>query len=158
MTNEPSELSESRGAMVPAVILAQTGFFGQLTPHQIERVAALSTVQDCDEGQQVYRIGDPANVVYVLLRGMVRHSIGFGGRNASVGDILRRGEVFGWAALTPSCNVRIATASCLSPCSFLAIDGAGLIALMEQDHTLGYRLMAQLNRLITGTLTAFAGG
>ena len=152
MTNELSD------AMVPTVILAQTGFFGELTPRQLERVAALSKVQDCDEGQQVYRIGDPAKVIYVLLRGMVRHSIGFGGRNASVGDILRRGEVFGWAALTPSCNVRIATASCLTSCRFLAIDGAGLIGLMEEDHTLGYRLMKQLNRLITGTLTAFAGG
>ena len=152
MTNEFTE------AMAPAVILSQTGFFSELTPSQLERVAALSQVRDCDEGQQVYRIGDPANLVYLLLRGMVRHSIGYGGRNASVGDILRRGEVFGWAALTPSCNVRIATASCLSPCRFLVIDGAGLIGLMEQDHTLGYRLMTQLNRLITGTLTAFAGG
>ena len=152
MTNEITE------SMAPAVILSQTGFFGELTPSQLERVAAMSEVRDCDEGQQVYRIGDPANLVYVLLRGMVRHTIGFGGRNASVGDILRRGEVFGWAALTPSRNVRIATASCLSPCRFLVIDGAGLIGLMEQDHTLGYRLMTQLNRLITGTLTAFAGG
>ena len=152
MTNEFTE------AMAPAVILSQTGFFSDLTPSQLERVAALSEVRDCGQGQQIYRIGDPANLVYVLLHGMVRHTIGFGGRNASVGDILRRGEVFGWAALTPTCNGRIATASCLSPCRFLVIDGAGLIALMEQDHTLGYRLMTQLNRLITGTLTTFAGG
>ena len=152
MTNELTD------AMAPAVILSQTAFFGELTPAQLERVAALSKVQDCDEGQQVYRIGDPAHLVYVLLRGMVRHSIGYRGRNASVGDILRRGEVFGWAALTPTCNVRIAAATCVTPCRFLAIDGVGLIALMEQDHTLGYRLMTQLNRLITGTLTAFAGG
>ena len=152
MTNDLTD------AMAPADVLAQTGFFGELTPAQLERVAALSKAQDCDEGQQVYRIGDPANLVYVLLRGMVRHSIGYGGRNASVGDVLRRGEVFGWAALTPTCNVRIATATCLTPCRFLAIDGAGLIGLMEQDHTLGYRLMTQLTRLITGTLTAFAGG
>ena len=71
---------------------------------------------------------------------------------------MRRGEVFGWAALTPSCNLRIATASCLTPCSLLAVDGAGLMAHMEQDHTLGYRVMTQVTRLITSTLTAFAGG
>ena len=142
----------------PCGLLAQTNFFGRLTPSQLERVAALSTVQDCEAGQQVYRVGDPANEVYVLVHGTVRHAIGFGGRNASVGDILRRGELFGWAALTPPRNVRIATASCLAPCRFLVIDGAGLVGLMEQDHTLGYRLMTQLNRLITGTLTSFAGG
>ena len=49
-------------------------------------------------------------------------------------------------------------ASCLSRCDMLAVDGVGLLNLMEQDHTLGYRLMTQLTRLITGTLTAFASG
>jgi toluene monooxygenase system ferredoxin subunit len=66
--------------------------------------------------------------------------------------------VFGWAAMTPSCNHRLATASCVTPCAFLSINGERLIALMEQDHTLGYRLMTQLSSLITGTLSAFAGG
>ena len=32
------------------------------------------------------------------------------------------------------------------------------MAHMEQDHTLGYRVMTQVTRLITSTLTAFAGG
>ena len=44
-----------------------------------------------------------------------------------------------------------------TPCS-LDTDGVGLMKLMEQDHTLGYRLMTQLTRLVTGTLTAFASG
>jgi CRP-like cAMP-binding protein len=152
MNTEPVE------TLTPALILSQTGFFRELTPSQIDRVVALSEMLHFEEGQQVYRISEPAKAIYVLVRGTVRHSIGFGGRNANAGDILRRGEVFGWAALTPSCNQRIATASCLTPCSFLAIDGPGLLRLMEQDHTLGYRVMSQLNRLITGTLTAFAGG
>ena len=148
----------TNAAETPCELLSQTNFFGRLTPSQLDRVAALSRVLDCEAGQQVYRVGDPASEVYVLVHGTVRHAIGFGGRNASVGDILRRGELFGWAALTPPRNVRIATVACLAPCRFLVIDGAGLIGLMEQDHTLGYRLMTQLNRLITGTLTSFAGG
>ena len=150
--------TQTNAAETPGRLLSQTHFFGGLTPSQLERIAGLSTLLECEAGQQVYRVGDPADRVYVLAHGTVRHAIGFGERHASVGDILRRGELFGWAALTPPRNVRIATASCLTPCRFLVIDGAGLIALMEQDHTLGYRLMTQLNRLITGTLTSFAGG
>lgn len=150
--------NQTAAAMTPFVILSQTGFFQDLTPDQLRSVAALSCMQECSQGQQIYNIGEPANMVYVLRRGMVRLAIGLGNRNASAGDILRRGEVFGWAALTPASSLRIATASCLTPCRFLAIDGAGLIGLMEDDHTMGYRLMIQLNRLITGTLTAFAAG
>ena len=157
----PSETTETTGMTeqtTPCQILALTQFFGQLTPHQLERVAALGTLRDCAAGQQVYRVGDPATEVYVLVHGSVRHAIGFGGRHASVGDTLRRGELFGWAALTPPHQVRIATACCQSPCRLLVIDGAALLVLMEGDHTLGYRLMKQLNRLITGTLTSFAAG
>jgi CRP-like cAMP-binding protein len=150
--------SDATEAMTPFGILQQTAFFGDLNPAQLERVARLSEMQNCAESDKVYGIGDPARSVYVLVRGMVRLAVGLGERNASAGDILRRGEVFGWAAMTPSCSLRIATASCVTPCSFLAIDGAALIELMEADHTLGYRLTTQLNRLITSTLTAFAGG
>lgn len=145
-------------ATTPGGILSQTDFFQGLTPGQIDRVAAVSKMQQFEGGHQVYRIGEPAKAVYVLVAGTVRMAIGFGGRNAKAGDIVRRGDVFGWAALTPGCNQRIATASCLSPCDILAVDGVALMNLMEQDHTLGYRLMTQLTRLITGTLTAFAGG
>ena len=148
----------SATAMTPFVILSHTDFFHDLTPEQLRRVAGLSCMQDCSQGQLIYNIGEAASTVYVLVHGMVRLAIGRGNRNASAGDILRRGEVFGWAALTPASSVRIATASCLTSCSFLAIDGAGLIELMDADHTLGYHLMTQLNLLITGTLTAFAAG
>ncbi len=150
--------TESAKALTPVEILSQTGFFRLLSAPQLEAVAGFSEMQEKDEGASVYRMGEPAKSMYVLVHGTVRMAIDFSGRNTSAGDILRRGEVFGWAALTPSCNSRIATASCLSACTFLVIDGAGLLSLMEQDHTLGYRVMTQLTKLITGTLTAFAGG
>ena len=117
---------QTHAAETPCGLLSQTNFFGRLTPTQLDRVAALSSVQDCEAGQPVYRVGDPADKVYVLVHGTVRHAIGFGGRNANVGDILRRGELFGWAALTPPRNVRIATASCLAPCRFLQKTGVCL--------------------------------
>jgi CRP-like cAMP-binding protein len=150
--------SEAAESLTPVAILRQTAFFRDLNPNQLEQVAALSEMQARAEMDQVYCIGEPAQSVYVLVRGMVRLAVGLGERKASAGDILRRGEVFGWAAMTPTCSLRIATASCVTPCSFLAIDGAALLRLMEADHTLGYRLATQLNRLITSTLTAFAGG
>lgn len=152
MTEDPTELLNA------TAVLAQTGFFRELTPAQIEAVAALSHFLDCEEGEQLYRIGQPATLVYVLVAGTVRLAVGLGVRNARAGDILRRGDLFGWAAMTPHCNLRIASAACLSACTFLAIDGAGLVHLMDSDHTLGYRLMCRLNDLISGTLTAFAGG
>ena len=152
MTNQLADTA------TPSDILSQTQFFQGLTPAQIDHVAAVSERQQFDVGDQVYRIGESAKAIYVLVDGTVRMAIGFGGRNANAGNMVRRGDVFGWAALTPGCNQRIATASCQSPCDILAVNGIALLNLMEQDHTLGYRLMTQLTQLITGTLTAFASG
>lgn len=145
-------------ALTPSKVLSKTAFFAGLTAEQLDLVSNISRLRECAEGCQIYCIGETAKTLYVLIDGMVRFAIGYGNRNASAGDILRRGQVFGWAALTPSANLRVATASCLTPCTVLTIDGDGLIALMEQDHTLGFRIMKQLIILITGTLTAFAAG
>lgn len=139
-------------------IFSETQFFSGLSDEQILLVSSISRVEKCKEGHRIYKIGERADKLYVLIDGMVRFAISSGNRDASAGEILRRGQVFGWAALTPSSNVRIATASCLTSCSLLAIDGDRLLRLMEDDHTLGYRLMNQLVILITGTLTAFAAG
>jgi len=139
-------------------IVAATGFFAELTPAQRERVAALGRIETYRQDGQIYDIGDAATDFYVLVDGMVRFSIGLGNRRAAAGQVLRRGEVFGWAALVEQAPKRIASASCISPCSVLAINGDQLLLLMEADHSLGYRLMKQLNALITGNLTAFASG
>jgi len=142
----------------PIDVLSRAGFFCALTVEQLERVCAISHLEEWAEGCHIYKHGDTARYFYVLADGMVRFAIGFGGRDAAAGDILRRGKVFGWAALTPGAKSRIATASCVTPCTVLAIDGDALIELMEQDNALGYQLMKQLNLLITGTMSAFAAG
>jgi toluene monooxygenase system ferredoxin subunit len=139
-------------------VLGEAAFFRDLDDAQRRAVLALSEIEERDAGEHFYRIGEPAQNFYVLMSGIVRLNIALDQRHASAGDILRRGQVFGWAALTPSANQRIATAACVTSASVLTIDGAGLVALMDRDHTLGYQLMRQLVLLVTGTLTACAAG
>ena len=139
-------------------VLSEAPFFADLSDRQRSAVLELGAIEDREAGEHFYRIGEPAKNFYVLARGIVRLTIGLDQRNATAGDILHRGEVFGWAALTPNANRRIATAVCLTPASVLALDGKGLLALMDQDHTLGYYLTRQLILVVTGTFTACAAG
>src|SRR5438477_302301 len=94
----------------------------------------------------------------VLADGMLRFTLGLGKRDTSAGDIIRRGEVFGWAPLVEGHARRIATAYCLTACEVVAIDGAALNRLMEADSDLGFRLMKKLAVLLTSELVAFAAG
>lgn len=141
-----------------STILAHTAFFAELTPQQLHRVSQLARIEEYPQASCIYGLGDVAADFYVLVDGMVRFTIGLGTRQTHAGQILKRGEVFGWAAVMEGAQKRIASALCITPCTALAITGDQLLILMEQDHSLGYRIMKQLNVLITGNLTAFASG
>ena len=139
-------------------LLSETAFFSGLARSQLEAVALISRVESYAQDAPIYALGESAENLYVLVDGMVRFTIGLGQRRTNAGQVLQRGAVFGWAALVDSAPTRIATALAITPCTALAIDGEQLTIMMDEDHTLGYRLMRQLNELITGNLTAFASG
>lgn len=141
-----------------ARVLAQAHFFSGLTEAQRERVAALGHPRSFPQDTRIYTIGDAVDNFYVLADGMVRFTLGLGKRETSAGDIIRRGDVFGWAPLVEGHPRRIATAYCLTPCDVVAIDGAALAALMDGDTALGYALLKKLAVLLTSELTSFAAG
>jgi toluene monooxygenase system ferredoxin subunit len=142
----------------PLAILEQARFFSGLARGELARVGALARLERYPQDTRIYTLGDPAEDFYVLAEGMVRFTLGVGGRETSAGEIIRPGEVFGWAALVEGTQRRIATAYCLTPCEVLALPGARLLALMEEDHGLGYCLMKQLAILLTRELKTFAAG
>jgi CRP-like cAMP-binding protein len=139
-------------------MLARSSFFSRFSAEQRARIIAIAKRVFLPQGRQVYTVGEPARTFYVLLDGTILFSLAVGNRQASAGQIIGNGEVFGWGALIESGQKRIANAVATSPCTALAIDGDELIALADADHSLGYALMRTLNTIITGTLTAFAAG
>ena len=94
----------------------------------------------------------------MLVRGIVRFNLALGNRTASAGEIIRTGEFFGWAALIRSAQSRIATASCMTSCSVVAIEGEALLNRMDRDHSLGYAIMSRVSLLIASTITALVTG
>ena len=141
-----------------AGFLDRARFFSGLDKAQLERVAALGRGRFFPQDTRIYTVGDAVDDFYVLADGMVRFTLGLGKRETSAGDIIRRGDVFGWAPLVEGHARRIATAYCLTACEVVAIDGAALNRLMEGDPGLGYALMKKLAVLLTSELVAFAAG
>lgn len=139
-------------------VLRQARFFAGLSRPQLERIAALGRARSFPQDTRIYTVGDPVDDFYVLADGMVRFTLGLGKRDTSAGDIIRRGDVFGWAPLVEGHARRIATAYCLTACQVIAIDGAALNGLMESDAPIGYALMKKLAVLLTSELVAFAAG
>ena len=153
----------SSAAPLPALegieeFLSRVEFFAPFSQAERARIAAIAELVHLPAGRQVYQIGDPAYTFYVLVEGTILFSLSVGLRHATAGQIIGHGEVFGWAAVVEPGQPRNGAAIATAQCTAVAIDGAALIALGDADHSLGYKLMRGLNKIITGTLMAFAAG
>jgi toluene monooxygenase system ferredoxin subunit len=139
-------------------VLTRARFFSGLDPAQLRRIIALGSTRSFPADTRIYTVGDAVDDFYVLADGMVRFTLGLSKRDTAAGDIIRRGDVFGWAPLVEGHARRIATAYCLTACEVVAIDGAALTQLMEGDAAIGYAIMKKLAVLLTSELVAYAAG
>ena len=145
------------GASIPEV-LEQASMFCTLTRAQRGHIAQIATLVDYPSRCDIYRLGDVAECTYVLVHGVVRFKLQLGDRSTPAGDLIRSGELFGWSGIVRNARRRMGTASCVTPCTILAIDGDRFLQLMDQDSAVGYAVMSHVNVLITSTLTALAAG
>ena len=117
-------------------------------------ITALAQKEERAAGSICYDFGDPADDFYVLESGRVEFLIGRDERLSPAGFMLRKGEVFGWAALLENQPRRIARATCLEQSQLLRIDGRKTLALLESDSASGYLVMRRLSSLIARYLAS----
>jgi len=120
----------------------------------LEKLAALARREEHAKGTLLYRPGDPAEDFYVLDAGRVEFLIGRGERTAPGGFMLKKGEVFGWAALLDGYPNRIASARCLEDSRVLRINGKRALAVLENDPQSGFVVMRRLAALIARHLAS----
>jgi toluene monooxygenase system ferredoxin subunit len=114
----------------------------------LAKLAALARRETYPTGAVVYRVGDPAEDFFVLDSGRVEFQIGRDERTSPAGFMLRKGEVFGWAALLDSHPRRIASARCEERSTVLRIDGKQTLQALEADPASGFLAMKRLSALI----------
>jgi toluene monooxygenase system ferredoxin subunit len=117
-------------------------------------IAALAQKEERAAGSLCYDFGDPADDFFVLESGRVEFLIGRDERLRPAGFMLRKGEVFGWAALLENQPQRIARAKCLEEARLLRINGKRTLELLEADAASGYLVMRRLSSLIARYLTS----
>ena len=120
----------------------------------VEKLAALARRESYEPGALLYRPGDPADDLFVLDSGRVEFLIGRGERTAPGGFMLKKGEVFGWAALLEGYPARIASARCLEASTVLRINGKAVLSVLEHDSAAGFVVMRRLAVLIARYLAA----
>ena len=132
--------------------LKQADIFFELTPTQLEMVAALCQERHCNAGDIVFEENAGSDELYIIAQGDVDIQVdpGLVGGNdvKSPGMVtiatLRRGQSFGEVALVDQ-GLRSAAARCASNNTHLLIlPRDKLIGLCDSDPALGYRVMRNL--------------
>jgi toluene monooxygenase system ferredoxin subunit len=128
--------------------------FNGLAAVTIDALTALARRESYGPGEVLYRPGDPADDFFVLDAGRVEFLVGRGDRTAPGGFMLKKGEVFGWAALLDGYPARIASARCLEQSSLLRINGKAALRVLEGDPAAGFVVMRRLAALIARYLAS----
>jgi toluene monooxygenase system ferredoxin subunit len=125
-----------------------------ISDETLAAITALAQKEERAANSICYGFGDPADDFFVLESGRVEFLIGRDARLSPAGFMLRKGEVFGWAALLENQPQRIARATCLEQSQLLRINGKRTLELLERDSASGYVVMRRLASLIARYLTA----
>ena len=128
--------------------LALAKLFTGISATTFQQIEQLARREEVEQGETLYEPGEPAGDFFVLESGRVEFAIGRDDRTAPAGFMVRKGEVFGWAALLEDRPARFAKAVCLEKSALLRISGPATLALLEADPVSGYAVMRRLSSLL----------
>jgi len=137
-------------------VLGRSELFGQLGAERLERLSGVSRAFSCRAGDVIFNEGDPAADLYVLADGRVALEIDIlvvHDRPAvpTAVDLVGPGDCFGWSALVEP-NVYTASARCMSASTGVAMSGAALLEIMQEDSGLGRKVMTRLAQCVAHRL------
>ena len=130
-----------------ADLIEQHPIFLGLERRYLEFIAACATNTRFNEGDYLFREGDPADTFYVLRHGSVVVEIFVPERGAVPVQVVGEGDVLSWSWLVPPYQAQY-DARCATLTRAIAFDGKCLRGKCEEDHDLGYELLKRFARIM----------
>jgi CRP-like cAMP-binding protein len=138
--------------MTTAQILSKASLFRSLSDEQLDAVLGLGQVKQFDPDEVVFKQGERAKTIYVLLDGLVRLRIKAPEELDVMAETLEApGAVFGMAALTKF-RIYNVTAKCLKSTRAFAVDASLMKKIIMRDPDVGVEVMAELAQLYSNRL------
>ena len=139
-----------------AAALGKAALFSGLSTPQLHSIAPLARGVSFGSGAVIFREGDPARFLYVVVRGRVTLEMAIEGAGSRlepvVVGVMGSGDAVGLSALTHPYVLHL-TAVAKGACQAVEIDAEGLREAIDLDHTLGLRIMTNAGTLLSSRLT-----
>jgi CRP/FNR family cyclic AMP-dependent transcriptional regulator len=136
-------------------LLASTEFFAAASPEVLVTIAASGHEQNLIRGDLLFREGDPADALYIVIRGRLAIAIANPIDNReTVVSLMEPGDLFGEMAMLDD-GPRSAMARALEPSTVLSIPHETVLTLFRQQPDLLWgvtRLLAHRLRVMDETL------
>lgn len=133
--------------------LREIRFLHDIGPMHLEQIAKISRLRDFDEGDVVFRQGDAAQHVYLIVYGNVSLEICAAGAGCQQILTLAPGELLGWSSVLEQLSYT-ARARVLDTTRVVEINVAQLLTICERDPQFGYELMRRTALALAKRLSA----
>lgn len=120
-------------------LLRQVSFFGELTPKELEILAARTNQRRFPSGYRIFSEGDPGDALYIILGGAVAITKQLPGGKEQTLVVLKAGNFFGEMALLDAFP-RSATATVTREADLLALSRKDLDGLLTCHSGMGCKL------------------
>jgi CRP-like cAMP-binding protein len=144
--------------MVSAEWLKKTELFGNLNESQLNAILSRSSVESFPEGKIIFRQGDEANYLYILIEGMLDLSVKTGEKFDFLSSkVEKEGAAFGIPSLIEPFRYNM-TATCLKLSKMLVINASRVKMDMEKDPKMGMEIMKKLASIYFNRLSEMRSG
>lgn len=133
--------------------LREIRFLHDIGPMHLEQIGKFAQFRDLKEGDVVFRQGDAAQYIYLLVYGNVSLEICAAGSGCQQILTLGPGELLGWSSMLEQLSYT-ARARALVATRLVEIHVAQLLAMCDHDPQFGYELMRQVALALAKRLSA----
>ncbi len=133
------------------MIIQKSDLFRDVSPDTMNEIAKITVEESYDKGALVFKAGDPANNLYVIVDGTVRLSIGSAAEIDYTAN--RPGEAFGLTGVGDP-PAYVTTAECTAPCKLVKIEREQLNGILSKDPESGMAFFKQLAGAVIQRLVA----
>ena len=129
--------------------LKQKDIFGGMDRDIVKKIMDIAITESHQEGEWLFRAGDPANTFYILLKGRVKLSLGETGHVIYI--VNNAGEAFGWSSLIGRKDFS-ASAQCMTQTKLIKFDQEKLQKVLDKDPLNSLILFKRLAEILGNRL------
>lgn len=133
--------------------LERLPFFKDLDAEERALLSGITRKESAVAGQRIFEEGEPSHTFYIVVSGLVslRQKTRLGGEEVAMAAG-RPGELIGVSAVLGEAGTHPTSGVCLEPTELIEIDASVLMAALESNPTVGFRILRRLTHIVAERL------